>query len=70
MKDVYKLLEENKIHHPTFNIDVVPYKVAVESINSILSQQLQEALSALDRATKEYTDSINSISELDIEDAD
>jgi hypothetical protein len=68
MKDVYKLLEENKIHHPTLNIDVVPYKVAVESINSILSHQLQEALNALDKVTKEYTDSINSISEL--EDAD
>jgi len=70
MNDVYTILEQNKIHHPTLNIDVVPYKVAVEAINSILSQQLQEALNALDKATKEYTDSINSISELDIEDAD
>lgn len=70
MKDVYKILEENKIHHPTLNIDVVPYKLAVETINSILSQQLQEAIDALDKATKEYTDSISSITDLDLEDAD
>lgn len=68
MKDVYQFLEENKIHHATLNIEVVPYKVAVEAINSILSHQLQEALSALDKATKEYTDSVNTIS--DLEDAD
>jgi len=70
MKDVYKILEENKIHHPTLNIDVVSYKLAVETVNSILSQQLQEAIDALDKATKEYTDSISSITDLDLEDAD
>lgn len=68
MKDVYQFLEENKIHYPALKMDVVPYKVAVEAINSILSHQLQEALSALDKATKEYTDSVNTIS--DLEDAD
>lgn len=68
MKDVYQLLEESKIHYPSLKMDVVPYKVAVEAINSILSHQLQEALSALDKATKEYTDSVNTIS--DLEDAD